>query len=68
MRKRKLAKAELRAAGVSPGLLVRRVGPDGRARLEQLTAETRPRPPFGPGLTNRADITIDRESEAKGDG
>ncbi len=33
---RQLTKAELRAAGATPGLLSGRVGPDGRARLEQL--------------------------------
>jgi hypothetical protein len=37
---RRLTKAELRAMGVSPGLMVHRVGPDGRARLEQLAPES----------------------------
>ena len=35
---RQLTKAELRAMGATPGLMAHRVGPDGRARLEQLTA------------------------------
>jgi hypothetical protein len=52
MTRRKLTKAELRALGATPGVMAHRVGPDGRARLEQLTADARPRPPFGPGLTN----------------
>jgi len=39
-RKRTLTKAELRAMGVSPGLMAHRVGPDGRARLEQLAPES----------------------------
>ena len=38
--RRKLTKAELQAAGGSPGLLLHRVGPDGRARLEQLAVES----------------------------
>jgi hypothetical protein len=38
-RRRKLTKAELRAMGASPGLMARRVGPDGRARLEMLAPE-----------------------------
>jgi hypothetical protein len=38
-KKQALTKAELRAMGVTPGLMARRVGPDGRARLEQLTSE-----------------------------
>jgi hypothetical protein len=36
---RTLTKAELRALAVTPGLMAHRVGPDGRARLEQLTAD-----------------------------
>jgi hypothetical protein len=34
-KKRQPTKAELRAMGASPGLMVRRYGADGRARLEQ---------------------------------
>lgn len=41
---RQLTKAELRAAGATPGLLLHKVGPDGRARLEQLTAEASGQP------------------------
>jgi hypothetical protein len=37
-RRRRLTKVELRAMGASPGLMAHKVGPDGRARLEQLTA------------------------------
>jgi hypothetical protein len=33
-------KAELRAMGVTPGLMAHRVGPDGRARLEELAPES----------------------------
>jgi hypothetical protein len=32
---RRLTKAELRAMGATPGLMAHKVGPDGRARLEQ---------------------------------
>ena len=38
--RRKLTRAELRAMGTTPGLMSRRIGPDGRARLEQLTAKS----------------------------
>ena len=38
-RKRRLSQQDLWALGPTPGLIARRVGPDGRARLEQLTAE-----------------------------
>ena len=34
-RRRKLTKAELRALGATPGLMARRVGPDGRARVDK---------------------------------
>jgi hypothetical protein len=40
MKARRLTKAELRAAGASPGLLLHRVGPNGSARLEQLAPES----------------------------
>ena len=39
-KKRTLTKAELRTLGVSPGLMACWVGPDGRARLEQLTSDS----------------------------
>jgi hypothetical protein len=38
-RKRTLSGADLRAMGVSPGLMAHRVGPDGRSRLEVRTGE-----------------------------
>ena len=38
-RKKRLTRQDLRAMGATPGLMALRVGPDGRARLEQLTAE-----------------------------
>jgi hypothetical protein len=34
-KKRTLSQQDLQAAGATPGLMVRLVGPDGRARLEQ---------------------------------
>jgi hypothetical protein len=43
-RRRRLTQAELQAAGVSAGLIAHRVGPDGRARLEQLAPEGDDRP------------------------
>jgi hypothetical protein len=38
-RRRRLSQQDLQAAGVSAGLMVRRISPDGRARLEQLAPE-----------------------------
>jgi hypothetical protein len=38
--RRRPAKAELRAMALTPGLMVHRVGPGGRARLEQLAPES----------------------------
>jgi hypothetical protein len=38
-RKRRLSQRELRAAGAAPGLFGWRYRPDGRAQLQQLTAE-----------------------------
>jgi hypothetical protein len=53
-KKRQLTKAQLRAMGATPGLMAHRVGPDGRARLEQLTAEASGRLSLfcGPDQTN----------------
>ncbi len=45
-RRRRLSQQDLRHAGVTPGLMARRYAPDGRARLEQLTAEASGRPPL----------------------
>jgi hypothetical protein len=42
-RRRKLTQAELRALGATPGLMTRRIGADGRARVEQLAPESRDR-------------------------
>jgi hypothetical protein len=39
----KLTKAELRALGATPGLMARRIGADGRARVEQLAPESEAR-------------------------
>jgi hypothetical protein len=38
-KRRKLTASELRAIQATPGLIVQKVSPDGRSRLEQLTAE-----------------------------
>jgi hypothetical protein len=38
-KRRKLTKAELRALGATPGLMARRIRPDGRARVEQIAPE-----------------------------
>ena len=43
-RRRRLSQQYLRAMGVTDGLMARRIGPDGRARLEQLTPEAPGRP------------------------
>jgi hypothetical protein len=39
-KKRRLSQQDLRVAGTTPGLMVRRYGADGRARLEQLAPES----------------------------
>ncbi len=57
-RKKRLSQQDLRAMGATPGLMARRVGPDGRARLEQLTAEaSRQRKDFIRRLTNSGEET-----------
>ena len=38
-RKRHLSQQDLRHLGVTPDLMLQRTSPDGRARLEQFTAE-----------------------------
>jgi hypothetical protein len=38
-KKRRLSQQDLRAMGATPGLMAHRVGPDGRAHLEQLAPE-----------------------------
>jgi hypothetical protein len=64
--RRKLTKAELRAMGATPGLMARRVGPDGHARLEQLTAEASGRPSLflRPGSNKRSHT--DEEAREEG--
>jgi hypothetical protein len=54
----RLTQAELRALGATPGLLARRIGADGRSRVEQLTADSRARrKDFARRLTGADDIT-----------
>jgi hypothetical protein len=45
-KRRRLTASEIRAIQATPGLIVQKVSPDGRSRLEQLTAEARRQPPF----------------------
>jgi hypothetical protein len=46
-KKRRLSQQDLRSLGATRGLMSRRIGPDGRTKLEQLTAEASRRPsPF----------------------
>jgi hypothetical protein len=59
--RRQPTKAELRALGATPGLIAHRVGPDGRSRLEQLTADNTRRESFARRLTGSGD---DRRSQA----
>jgi hypothetical protein len=40
-RKHRLSQQDLRTLGATPGLMSRRIGPEGRTRLEQLTSEAR---------------------------
>jgi hypothetical protein len=66
-KKRQLTAAEKRALGATPGLIVRRVGPEGRARLEQLAPESDGRrKDFASRLTRASDDT--KRSEAEIDG
>jgi hypothetical protein len=62
-RKRRLSQQDLRLMGATPGLMANRVGPDGRARLEELTAESGGRSPFFKArrLTSRNEDTKDSE-------
>ncbi len=55
-RRRSLTRAELRAAGAQPGLLLRRYdrGGAGRGRLEQVTPEAKPAPLFVRRLTDES--------------
>jgi hypothetical protein len=43
-KKKRLSQQDLRTLGATPGLILHKVSPDGRARLEQLTAEASSRP------------------------
>jgi hypothetical protein len=53
---RQLTRAELRAMA-TPGLMAHKVGPDGRARLEQLAPESdERRRSFAMRLTNQDDV------------
>ena len=57
-RKRRLSKRDLRDLGATPGLMAHRVGPDGRARLEQLAPESdERRKDFARRLTGRDEYT-----------
>jgi hypothetical protein len=61
-KKCRLSKHDLRAAGVTPGLMARRIGPDGRARLEQLAPEgPERRAAFVRRLTSPDETTSDSE-------
>jgi hypothetical protein len=51
-RRRRLSQKDLRAMGAAEGLVSVKYAPDGRAVVRQLTAETNPRPPFGPVVTH----------------
>jgi hypothetical protein len=39
-RRRRLSQQDLQAAGATPGLMVRRIGRDGRAEIRQLSPES----------------------------
>jgi hypothetical protein len=56
-RKRRLSQSDLRVLGATPGLMAHRVGPDGRARLEQLAPE---------GLERRRDFVQKLTDGTKG--
>ncbi len=62
----KLTKAELRALGITPGLMATRIGPDGRARVEQLAPETPARRKgFARRLASADDLTNPGEDVGK---
>ncbi len=68
-RQRRPSQADLKAAGASPGLIAHRVGPDGRARLQQLTPESDVRrKDFARRLTtlSKADENSPREDQETG--
>ena len=52
-RKKKLSQSDLRLLGATPGLMSRRIGPDGHARLEELTPAKKP-PGKPPGRKGEA--------------
>ena len=63
-KKRQLTRAELRALA-TPGFMLRRIDPDGRARLEELAPESfERRKDFARRLTRDDDVT--KTSEAEG--
>jgi hypothetical protein len=63
-RRRKLTQTELRAIETTPGLIVRRISPEGHSSLEELTPEVRSaKPPlFARGLTSNTENSEARES------
>jgi hypothetical protein len=61
-KRRTLTARELRALA-SAGLLTTRYSPDGRATVEELVSETRPRPPFGPVVTHVSDNAGDTHND-----
>jgi len=58
-RRRRLSQQDLRAAGATPGLMAHRIGPDGRARLEQLAPEgsSERRKDFARRLTRASEVS-----------
>jgi len=63
-KRRRLTKAELRALGVSPGLVSLRYGPDGRPVLEELAPESDARRAYcARRLTGADDVTNSSEED-----
>jgi hypothetical protein len=62
-RQPRLSQQDLRALGVSPGLVVRRIPPGSGARRGEQLFDVRRREPatpfFGPELTNNNEATMD---------
>ena len=64
-KQRRLSQQDLKALGYTPGLMARRYDADGRARLEQLTAENSGRPSLFLG-TDQTTVLPQTRKLAKG--
>jgi hypothetical protein len=63
-KRRRLTQVELRALGATPGLLVRRIGTDGRSRVEQLAPDSGARRKYFAQRLTRADEVTESSEES----